>query len=101
MTARPLLEWSDGAAGPVLRLTPVADPRKVTWRDFALCAEADPEAWFPDTGEPSAPAKAICAACFVRGQCLDYALATDQAWGVWGGLSECQRRKLKKEMAAA
>ena len=66
MTARPLLEWSDGAAGPVLRLTPVADPRKVTWRDFALCAEADPEAWFPDIGEPSAPAKAICAACFVR-----------------------------------
>jgi WhiB family transcriptional regulator, redox-sensing transcriptional regulator len=93
MTFRPLLEWSDGAAGPLLD----DDEEDLGWRDYALCAQTDPDAFFPEKGVPSAPAKAVCRACFVRAECLGYALATDQRWGVWGGLSERERRRLKRE----
>lgn len=88
---------SPGAAGPVLRLTPVADPRDAVWRDFAACAEADPEAWFPEKGGSVTQAKAICRRCPVQAQCLEYALATDQRFGIWGAKSERERRRIKQQ----
>lgn len=101
MTARKNLEWSDGAAGPVLGLTPIADPREATWRDFAVCVQTDPEAFFPEKGGSVNLAKKICGGCFVREQCLEYALEHDERFGVWGGLSEHARRRLKRERGAA
>lgn len=65
------------------------------WAEYALCAQADPEAWHPKKGVPSPKAKATCALCPVRQPCLEYALRTDQRWGIWGGLSERERRGLK------
>jgi len=61
----------------------------------ALCAETDPEAFFPEKGGSTREAKRICSGCEVRAQCLEYALAHDERFGIWGGLSERERRRLK------
>lgn len=66
------------------------------WHDLALCAQTDPEAFFPLKGGSSREAKSICQRCEVRGDCLDYALGHDERFGVWGGLSERERRKIKR-----
>ena len=66
------------------------------WQDRALCAQTDPEAFFPETGGSTREAKKVCSSCEVRIECLDYALAHDERFGVWGGLSERERRKLKR-----
>jgi hypothetical protein len=66
----------------------------VSWHEDALCAETDPEAFFPEKGGSTREAKAICADCPVRAECLGYALATQQRFGIWGGASERDRRKL-------
>lgn len=66
------------------------------WRDRALCRETDPEAFFPEKGAPPRDAKRICMGCEVRAECLEFALATGQPYGVWGGASERERRKLLK-----
>jgi WhiB family transcriptional regulator, redox-sensing transcriptional regulator len=66
------------------------------WTERALCAETDPEAFFPEKGGSTREAKKVCLSCDVRGECLDYALAHDERFGIWGGLSERERRRLKK-----
>lgn len=75
-------------------------PRRPEWFDDALCAEVGGDLWFVDKGESAAPAKAICALCAVRGPCLDYALRYDEQFGVWGGLTTQQRKRLKRKRAA-
>jgi WhiB family transcriptional regulator, redox-sensing transcriptional regulator len=90
---RSVLAFSPGAAGPVLSDgTDVLLP----WQDSALCAEADPEAWFPEKGGSTKEAKKVCMACDVRAECLDYALERDERFGIWGGLSERERHRLKR-----
>lgn len=69
------------------------------WQELALCAETDPEAFYPEKGKPTAPAKRICLACEVRAECLEYALTHDERFGIWGGLSERERRALKRRAA--
>lgn len=64
------------------------------WADDALCAQTDPDSFFPEKGGETRTAKATCARCLVRAECLDYALANNERFGVWGGLSERERRKL-------
>jgi WhiB family redox-sensing transcriptional regulator len=66
------------------------------WQERALCAQTDPEAFFPEKGGSTREAKKVCLSCDVRSECLDYALANDERFGIWGGLSERERRKLKK-----
>lgn len=68
-----------------------------TWRIGALCAQVDPEIFYPDVGQPTRPAKAVCATCPVRGFCLDEALETNERYGVWGGLSERERRAIRRQ----
>ena len=65
------------------------------WQERALCAQTDPEAFFPEKGGSTREAKRICAGCEVRAECLEYALANDERFGIWGGLSERERRRLK------
>jgi WhiB family redox-sensing transcriptional regulator len=69
------------------------------WTELALCAETDPEAFYPEKGGSTLAAKKICRGCEVRAECLDYALANDERFGIWGGLSERERRRLKREAA--
>jgi WhiB family redox-sensing transcriptional regulator len=71
------------------------------WADSALCAQTDPELFFPGKGGTSAPAKRICAACPVRAECLQDALDRGERFGIRGGLSERQRRKLAKRPVPA
>ena len=66
------------------------------WQERALCAQTDPEAFFPEKGGSTREAKKVCLGCDVRGECLEYALAHDERFGIWGGLSERERRRLKK-----
>jgi WhiB family redox-sensing transcriptional regulator len=66
------------------------------WQERALCAQTDPEAFFPEKGGSTREAKRICLGCEVRDRCLEYALAHDERFGIWGGLSERERRRLKR-----
>lgn len=67
-----------------------------SWQDRALCAQTDPEAFFPEKGGSTREAKRICLGCEVRNECLEAALSNDERFGIWGGLSERERRKLKR-----
>jgi WhiB family redox-sensing transcriptional regulator len=67
------------------------------WQERALCAQTDPEAFFPEKGGSTREAKKICGGCEVRAECLEYALAHDERFGIWGGLSERERRRLRKQ----
>lgn len=73
------------------------DEEALAWQTDALCAQTDPEAFFPEKGGSTREAKRICDGCEVRSECLDYALANDERFGIWGGLSERERRKLRRE----
>lgn len=64
--------------------------------DGALCAQSDPDAWFPDPGDPAPLAKAVCRRCPVQDACLDHALANDERHGVWGGLTPGERVELRQ-----
>jgi len=75
------------------------------WRDVALCRDTDPDLFFPvgTTGpaiEQIESAKAVCNQCEAQAPCLEYAIATNQDSGVWGGTSEEERRQLRKRYAA-
>jgi WhiB family redox-sensing transcriptional regulator len=84
---------SQGIAG-LLGIGAEADAQ--SWQEQALCAETDPEAFFPEKGGSTREAKKICTGCEVKAQCLEYALANDERFGIWGGLSERERRRLRR-----
>ncbi len=65
------------------------------WMVDGLCAQTDPEAFFPEKGGSTKAAKRVCLSCSVREECLDYAVQHQVRYGIWGGLSERQRRHLK------
>jgi WhiB family transcriptional regulator, redox-sensing transcriptional regulator len=69
---------------------------ELEWQERALCAQTDPEAFFPEKGGSTREAKRVCGSCEVRVECLEYALANDERFGIWGGLSERERRRVKK-----
>jgi len=72
------------------------DDGELSWQERALCAQTDPEAFFPEKGGSTREAKKVCVSCDVRAECLEYALENDERFGIWGGLSERERRRLKK-----
>jgi WhiB family redox-sensing transcriptional regulator len=76
------------------------DDNPLAWQTDALCAQTDPEAFFPEKGGSTRDAKKICTTCEVKAQCLDYALANDERFGIWGGLSERERRRLRRARTA-
>ena len=98
MTARRNLEWSDGAAGPVLAAGD--DP---VWQDSALCGQADPALFFPVNGY-TGDAKAVCRRCPVQAPCLGYALdleydpRQDGVQGIWGALDADERVALRRAL---
>jgi WhiB family transcriptional regulator, redox-sensing transcriptional regulator len=66
------------------------------WVDEAVCAQTDPEAFFPEKGESALPALRVCSACPVREPCLEEAL-NDRLKGVWGGTTERRRQELRRQ----
>lgn len=86
-------------AGNVLSLFGAPeDDGPMGWQERALCAQTDPEAFFPEKGGSTREAKKVCTQCEVRAECLEYALENDERFGIWGGLSERERRKLKRRV---
>jgi WhiB family redox-sensing transcriptional regulator len=73
------------------------DAGELRWQDRALCAQTDPEAFFPEKGGSTREAKKVCRSCEVRAECLEYALKHEERFGIWGGLSERERRQMKRE----
>ena len=76
-------------------------PAPAGWRDRAACRGTDLEVFFPGRGEPTEPARRICASCPVRQPCLDYAIGHGIVHGIWGGLTERDRRALRSRHAGA
>ena len=72
------------------------DEGALAWQADALCAQTDPEAFFPEKGGSTRDAKKICSGCEVKAECLEYALKNDERFGIWGGLSERERRRLRR-----
>lgn len=70
--------------------------KEPAWQERALCAQTDPEVFFPEKGGSTKEAKRVCASCDVRLECLEYALNNEERFGIWGGMSERERRRIKK-----
>jgi WhiB family redox-sensing transcriptional regulator len=68
---------------------------------MASCTGIDPELFYPIRGEATAPAKAVCRDCIVRVDCLEFALDNREKFGVWGGLSERERRRVRRDRKTA
>lgn len=71
------------------------------WRNLALCAEVDPELFFPEKGGSHAAPKSVCARCDVRTDCRDFAVARPELTGIWGGTSEKDRITIRTKQVAA
>ncbi|HZD65484.1 MAG TPA: WhiB family transcriptional regulator [Acidimicrobiales bacterium] len=71
------------------------------WQRRANCMGVDPELFFPQRGSSTREAKAVCRGCVVQQECLDYALASGEKFGIWGGLSERERRRVRRHRSLA
>ncbi|MEU5884767.1 WhiB family transcriptional regulator [Spirillospora sp. NPDC047279] len=69
-----------------------------SWVRYAQCQSVDPELFFPIGPDELEAAKAFCRRCHVHGACLEFALRTGQRHGVWGGLDEDERRRLRRRV---
>ena len=100
-SAQPLTEPAQPVSGSGVTddavLLELITDEAMEWQERALCAQTDPEAFFPEKGGSTREAKRVCLSCEVRVECLEYALANDERFGIWGGLSERERRRLKKQ----
>ncbi len=77
------------------------DPTDRSWQDYANCLGVDPDLFFPERGASTREAKEVCRGCVVREDCLEYALANGEKFGIWGGMSERERRRVRRQRAAA
>lgn len=73
------------------------DPNR--WQTRANCLGVDPDLFFPERGASTKEAKSVCAGCEVKPECLEYALSNGEKFGIWGGLSERERRRLRRQRA--
>jgi WhiB family redox-sensing transcriptional regulator len=86
------------ASAAAVRVAPSC--RDLEWQEGAPCTQTDPEVFFPEKGGSAREAKRVCLSCEVRVECLGYASANDERFGVWGGLSERERRRVARRAAA-
>lgn len=67
------------------------------WLDYANCTGVDAKLFYPDRGESTREAKEVCRGCEVRHDCLEFALQNGEKFGIWGGLSERERRRIRRQ----
>ena len=77
------------------------EPEDRSWQDYANCLGVDPDLFFPERGASTREAKEVCRGCVVREDCLEYALVNGEKFGIWGGMSERERRRLRRQRALA
>ena len=80
---------------------PLSEEAEQAWRSEASCAGVDPDLFYPGRGGDAEPAKAVCRRCPVRSQCLATALLRGEKFGTWGGLTELERRPLRRRLTVA
>ncbi len=68
----------------------------LAWRRRSNCLGVDPDLFFPERGASTREAKSVCRACEVQADCLEYALEAGEKFGIWGGMSERERRRLRR-----
>lgn len=73
----------------------------LAWQDRANCRGADPDLFFPERGASTRTAKSICRECSVQTMCLEFAIVSSEKFGIWGGMSERERRKIRRERTIA
>jgi WhiB family transcriptional regulator, redox-sensing transcriptional regulator len=78
-----------------------ARPAPGVWAEQAACSGCSPDLFYPERGGRTEEAKKVCAICPVRKECLDHALAAGEVHGIWGGLSEKQRRRVRRDVRIA
>jgi WhiB family transcriptional regulator, redox-sensing transcriptional regulator len=77
------------------------EPAEKRWQERANCLGVDPDLFFPERGASTREAKGVCNGCEVRIDCLEYALDHGEKFGIWGGMSERERRRLRRQRALA
>jgi WhiB family redox-sensing transcriptional regulator len=70
-----------------------------SWQVYANCLGVDPDLFFPERGASTREAKEVCRGCIVKDDCLEYALASGEKFGIWGGMSERERRRIRRQRA--
>jgi WhiB family redox-sensing transcriptional regulator len=75
-------------------------PEDKAWQRQANCMGVDPDLFFPERGASTREAKEVCRGCVVREDCLEYALTNSEKFGIWGGLSERERRRIRRRRSA-
>ena len=83
------------------QVPPGQPPEERSWQDQANCLGVDPDLFFPERGASTREAKEVCRGCVVREDCLEYALTNGEKFGIWGGMSERERRRLRRARALA
>jgi WhiB family redox-sensing transcriptional regulator len=76
-----------------------SDPGDHAWQDRANCLGVDPDLFFPERGASTREAKEVCRGCVAREECLEFALQNGEKFGIWGGLSERERRRVRRQRA--
>jgi len=79
----------------------VTGTEEASWQDMANCLGVDPDLFFPERGASTREAKEVCRGCVVREDCLEYALVNGEKFGIWGGMSERERRRIRRQRALA
>jgi WhiB family transcriptional regulator, redox-sensing transcriptional regulator len=74
-------------------------PAERSWQHQANCMGVDPDLFFPERGASTREAKEVCRGCVVREDCLEYAIDNAEKFGIWGGLSERERRRIRRRRA--
>jgi WhiB family redox-sensing transcriptional regulator len=72
-----------------------------SWQASANCLGVDPDLFFPERGASTREAKEVCRGCVVKDECLEYALRNGEKFGIWGGMSERERRRIRRQRALA
>lgn len=72
-----------------------------SWQSRANCMGVDPDLFFPERGASTKEAKEVCRGCVVKDECLEFALQNSEKFGIWGGMSERERRRVRRSRAQA
>ena len=83
------------------QLLEILEGHDLAWQDLANCRGANPDLFFPERGASTRTAKGICRECTVQADCLEFAIVSSEKFGIWGGLSERERRKIRRERSIA
>ena len=77
------------------------EPEEIVWQNYANCLGVDPDLFFPERGASTREAKEVCRGCVVQDDCLEFALSNGEKFGIWGGKSERERRRVRRQRALA